>query len=550
MKSEPSPIKPGDMIAGKYRVDRILGQGGMGVVVAATHIELREVRALKFLLASTLADKDGVERFRREARAVLKLKSEHVARLLDVGKHDNGAPYMVMEYLRGTDLGEALKQHGAVSMEHAILYVVQAMDAVAEAHAKGIIHRDLKPANLFLTTLASGMQSVKVLDFGISKLAKESKEELDMTKTHTVLGSPQYMSPEQMRASRDVDTRTDIWSLGVILYQLTTGKLPFRGRSSTEIIANMFTTRPEPPSHFVPTLPAVFDDIVMKCLRLDPSDRFGSVAELAKALAPLAPASASFTLERISRYATAEEQRQTGAFTVPDPSLSGIGEEFFTPAPPLPTPAVATASAETNETISSAPTRVMPGAAIPHIKLTEGQTQVMPGAALRPLQEPGTSTGMTKLMPTTPVKTPTAVPTTPSEFSAARTNVLGPTLPRKPLSSTTEVMAPGPPQTASPGAVATAPGTASTSEAGAWNGAQTLSWHNKSLPKQRMWYLVAGAMFGLVLVIVALSVALSGSSETSRNKAAASSLAGTTSGATAHASASVSRTASPKSTSR
>lgn len=549
MKSEPSPIKPGDIIAGKYRVDRILGQGGMGVVVAATHMELREVRALKFLLASTLADKDGVERFRREARAVLKLKSEHVARLLDVGKHDNGAPYMVMEYLRGTDLGEALKQHGAVSMEHAILYVVQAMDAVAEAHAKGIIHRDLKPANLFLTTLASGMQSVKVLDFGISKLAKESTEEVDMTKTHTVLGSPQYMSPEQMRASRDVDARTDIWSLGVILYQLTTGKLPFRGRSSTEIIANMFSLRPDPPSRWAPSLPIAFDDIVMKCLRLDPGDRFGSVAELAKALAPLAPASASFTLERISRYATAEEQRQTGAFTVPDPSLSGIGEEFFTPAPALPTPAVATASAETNETISSAPTRVMLGGAIPHIKLTEGQTQVMPGAAPRPPQESGTSTGATKLMPTTPIKTPTAVPGTPSEFSAARTNVLGPTPPRKPLSSTTDVMVPGPAQTASPGAVATPPGTASTSEAGAWNGAQTLSWPNKSLPKQRMWYVVAGAMLGLVLVIVALSVALSGSSETSTNKAPGRSLAGTTSVATPHASASVSPTASPPNTS-
>src|SRR6188768_2962187 len=204
-------LREGHVLAGKYRIERVLGQGGMGVVVAATHLQLGERVALKFLLPQAIHNPEAVERFAREARAAVKIKSEHVARVSDVGLLESGAPYMVMEYLEGYDLSTWLQQRGPLPVEQAVEFILQACEAIAEAHALGIVHRDLKPANLFVIQRADGVLSVKVLDFGISK-ATGLIGSGDMTTTSAVMGSPYYMSPEQMGSTKDTDTRADIWA--------------------------------------------------------------------------------------------------------------------------------------------------------------------------------------------------------------------------------------------------------------------------------------------------------------------------------------------------
>jgi serine/threonine-protein kinase len=299
-RARAAPVAPGDILAGKYRVERVLGAGGMGVVVAATHIDLMERRAIKFMLPSQLGDAEAVERFLREARASSKLRGEHVARVHDVGRLDTGAPYMVMEYLTGGDLRALLAKRGALSAGEAALYVLQACEALAEAHGAGIVHRDVKPENLFLTRRPDGTPSIKVLDFGISKHIGEGHE-LALTSAEAIMGSPYYMSPEQLRASRDVDARADIWSLGVILYQLVTNNLPFEGNNLTALIADVMFAGYHPASKMNPALGTSLDAIIARCLAKEAEARYPSVAELAEDLLPLAPPTASQSIERIHR---------------------------------------------------------------------------------------------------------------------------------------------------------------------------------------------------------------------------------------------------------
>jgi serine/threonine-protein kinase len=294
-----SSVQPGDVLAGKYRVDRVLGVGGMGVVVQATHVQLDERVALKFMLPEAMANADVAGRFLREARLAVKLKSEHVAKVMDVGTLESGSPYIVMEFLEGTDLNHLLEKHGPLPFADVAEYVIQACDAIAEAHGIGIVHRDLKPANLFLTRRADGAPLVKVLDFGISKQNQLGESGGTVTRTSIMMGSPYFMSPEQMRSAKDVDARSDVWSMGVVLYQLLTARLPFESDTLGGIMAAVLQDDPSMLSTYRPDVPHAFEAIVRRCLQRDPAARAPGVGEIAMILAPYAPARAKTIADRV-----------------------------------------------------------------------------------------------------------------------------------------------------------------------------------------------------------------------------------------------------------
>jgi serine/threonine-protein kinase len=294
-------VQEGQILAGKYRIEKVLGVGGMGVVVAARHMQLDTKVAIKFLVPEMLGNGEAVARFAREAKAAVKITGEHVARVLDVGTLETGAPYMVMEFLEGSDLSALLHQRGSLPVDQAVEFVLQASVAVAEAHALGIVHRDLKPANLFCIRRADGKLSVKVLDFGISKVTDPNASDsgMSVTKTSAMMGSPLYMSPEQMQASKSVDARADIWALGVILYELLTTKVPFEGETITDVAIKVATQPAASIRTLRPEIPAALDAAILRSLEKQRESRYQSVAEFALALNDFAPPRAKPLVERI-----------------------------------------------------------------------------------------------------------------------------------------------------------------------------------------------------------------------------------------------------------
>lgn len=337
-------IPPGTIVLDKYRVERPLGIGGMGVVVMATHIALGTPVAIKFLLPQFAASPEASRRFVREAQAASKIASEHIVRVFDTGTTAPHGPYIVMEFLEGNDLSNLVRRGGVLAIDVAIDYVVQAALALAEAHANGVVHRDVKPANLFLVEQPDGSPLVKVLDFGISKVAEGAS--LEVTKTSAILGSGLYMSPEQMKASKSVDHRTDVYALGISLFELLTRTQPFTADSFAELAIKVNMEPPANIRSFRQDVPPELAEVIAKAYAKKPEDRYQSMGELALALAPWA---AERTQRNIDRLARTETRRGRAPSLPPprtgsSPSLAPLSPSFLEgdlkipPPPSLPSP--------------------------------------------------------------------------------------------------------------------------------------------------------------------------------------------------------------------
>jgi serine/threonine-protein kinase len=313
----------GALVDRKYRVEDRIGAGGMGVVLSASHVHLGERVALKLVRPTKGLDLDAYERLFREARIAGRIRSEHVARVFDLGLADNGMPYIAMEYLEGTDLAWWITERGPSDPAEAVELLLQAIEGVAEAHALGVIHRDLKPANLFLTRRSDGSPCIKVLDFGVSKMVGDAAtpdapvppwvpaqppddapapeghtlrvgvspaaSTCGLTGSRTRIGSPRYAAPEQMRSARDVDVRADVWAFGAILFELLTGHPAFDGSSLDEIRRAVASLEPATLERLRRDLPRGLADVVRRCLQKDRAARYADVAQLALALAPFVP---------------------------------------------------------------------------------------------------------------------------------------------------------------------------------------------------------------------------------------------------------------------
>ncbi len=348
MNPAESGIAAGTVLFGKYQVESLLGRGGMGLVYCARHLALDELVAIKVLRRDVALDEETVTRFVREAQSVAKLKSEHVARVTDVGTFEDGLPYMVMEFLQGADLGQMIEGNGAMPVSYSVDLLLQACDALAEAHSLGIVHRDIKPTNLFVSQRPDQSTIVKVLDFGISKSAGGT--DLSLTQTSSMLGTPAYMSPEQMRSARTVDVRSDLWSLGTVLYELVEGRRPFAAESFSEMCV-MVAIDPPIPMVRGPSL----EPLLHKCLAKNPDDRYANVAELTLDLAMFAG-----NPDAAHQYVT-RAHRVLG-LSPPDASDSRISPPptYATPVPGISTASMAAAMAAASTAVPIARRRRSP----------------------------------------------------------------------------------------------------------------------------------------------------------------------------------------------
>lgn len=296
-----APLQPGDLLVGKYRIEELIGTGGIGFVMSATNVGLDERVALKFLRPEFLSSDEAVHRFTNEARLAAKIQHPNVARVLDIESSDEVGPFIVMELLVGRDLNQILQQEGPMPVPRAVDYVLEACAALSAAHARDIVHRDVKPDNLFVARQQQGPDILKILDFGISKQTlrrADSGRNSALFRTITGLGSPSYMSPEQIRACPDIDGRADVWSLGCVLYELLTARHAFDAPTLMQVCAVVLERDPPALRRHAKEVPAELEAVIGRCLQKDPAHRFQTVEQLARALQPFS-----------SRGATDEEDR-------------------------------------------------------------------------------------------------------------------------------------------------------------------------------------------------------------------------------------------------
>ncbi|MCC6648277.1 MAG: serine/threonine protein kinase [Polyangiaceae bacterium] len=292
----------GEVIDGKYRIDRMLGQGGMGAVAAAFHLLRKAPVALKFISPDIVRVPGAVERFVNEAVAASQIDSDHVVRIFDVGQMPSGLPYIVMEMMSGQDLAVVLEREGPTGLPvpRAVHFVLQILRALQVAHGAGIIHRDLKPSNAFVITKDGEPDFVKLLDFGISKITQDASESAQhLTQTNTGLGTPLYMSPEQARNARDATPRSDIYSVSAILYELLTARTPYLADTPNDLLFKLFTTEPDDIRGVRPDVPEGLAAAIHRGLSKEPAGRPASVTELAELIAPYADARSASIVSKL-----------------------------------------------------------------------------------------------------------------------------------------------------------------------------------------------------------------------------------------------------------
>lgn len=338
-------LEPGTVLGGKYRIERVLGEGGMGCVVEAVHRELGSRVAIKFLLPHALANADIVARFEREARATASLQSDHVVNVTDVGRFDDGSPYMVMEFLTGCDLASGLARAGGkLPIAEAVAYGVQSAIGLGDAHDMGVVHRDVKPSNIFLHSRKDRRVVVKIVDFGIAKQTEQT--DTSLTQAAAMMGSPKYMSPEQLRDAKTADQRSDIWSLGVTIFEMLAGRTPFVAESMAVLHAEILAAPAPALRDFRPEAPVELETVLSRCLAKNPADRYATMGELRSALEQVAMVTSAvapsfvLTSERVLQAVDPTPASGFDATAIadgpssPNVTTGGVSRTAPNPAPP------------------------------------------------------------------------------------------------------------------------------------------------------------------------------------------------------------------------